>query len=243
MDNQEKDLIQLDIMLLLRRIWEKKVLVVLVTLLFTAASLAYSIFLVTPKYSSTTKVYVVNQKKDDKAITTQDVQLGSLLVKDYKEIILSNKVMEDAAEKSGTGITAKQLAGKVSVDAPKDTRIISITVRDKDPQVASDLANTVKEVSADQIKEVTKIDDVTTLEEAKAATSPSSPNIPKNGILATALGFILAVAGVVLFELLDDRVKRAEDIEEAMGLVLLGVVPDTKIGKRQDKKTWHKLIY
>ena len=232
MDNQEKDLIQLDIMLLLRRIWEKKVLVVLVTLLFTAASLAYSIFLVTPKYSSTTKVYVVNQKKDDKAITTQDVQLGSLLVKDYKEIILSNKVMEDAAEKSGTGITAKQLVGKVSVDAPKDTRIISITVRDKDPQVASDLANTVKEVSADQIKEVTKIDDVTTLEEAKAATSPSSPNIPKNGILATALGFILAVAGVVLFELLDDRVKRAEDIEEAMGLVLLGVVPDTKIGKR-----------
>ena len=233
MDNQEKDLIQLDIMLLLRRIWEKKVLIVLVTLLFTAASLAYSIFVITPQYASTTKVYVVNQTKDEKkAITTQDVQLGSLLVKDYKEIILSNKVMEDAAEKSGTGLTAKELSKKVSVDAPKDTRIISITVQDKDPQVASDLANTVKEISADQIKEVTKIDDVTTLEEAKAATSPSSPNILKNGILATVLGFILAVAGVVLFELLDDRVKRAEDIEEGMGLVLLGVVPDTKTGKR-----------
>ena len=232
MNNQEKDLIQLDIMLLIKSIWEKKILILLVTFLFAAVSLAYSIFLVTPQYSSTTKVYVVNQKKDDKAITTQDVQLGSLLVKDYKEIILSNKVMEDSAEKSGLGLTAKQLAGKVSVDAPKDTRIISITVRDKDPQVASELANTVKEVSADQIKEVTKIDDVTTLEEAKAATSPSSPNIPKNGILATVLGFIIAVAGVVLFELLDDRIKRAEDIEDGMGLVLLGVVPDTKIGKR-----------
>ena len=232
MNNQEKDLIQLDIMLLIRSIWEKKILILLVTVLFTAVSLAYSIFLVTPQYSSTTKVYVVNQKKDDKAITTQDVQLGSLLVKDYKEIILSNKVMEDVADKSGTGLTAKELAKKVSVDAPKDTRIISITVRDKDPQVASELANTVKEVSADQIKEVTKIDDVTTLEEAKAATSPSSPNIPKNGILATVLGFIIAVAGVVLFELLDDRIKRAEDIEDGMGLVLLGVVPDTKIGKR-----------
>ena len=232
MNNQEKDLIQLDIMLLIRSIWEKKILILLVTVLFTAVSLAYSIFLVTPQYSSTTKVYVVNQKKDEKAITTQDVQLGSLLIKDYKEIILSNKVMEDSAEKSGLGITAKQLAGKVSVDAPKDTRIISITVRDKDPQVASQLANTVKEVSADQIKEVTKIDDVTTLEEAKVAMSPSSPNIPKNAILATALGFIIAVAGVVLFELLDDRIKRAEDIEDVMGLVLLGVVPDTETGKR-----------
>ena len=77
MDNQEKDLIQLDIMLLLRRIWEKKVLIVLVTLLFTVASLAVSIFVITPQYSSTTKVYVVNQTKDEKkAITTQDVQLG-----------------------------------------------------------------------------------------------------------------------------------------------------------------------
>ena len=55
---------------------------------------------------------------------------------------------------------------------------------------------------------------------------------PKNAILATALGFIIAVAGVVLFELLDDRIKRAEDIEDGMGLVLLGVVPDTKTGKR-----------
>ena len=233
MDNQEKDLIQLDIMLLLRRIWEKKILIVLVTLLFTAVSLAVSIFVITPQYASTTKVYVVNQTKDEKkAITAQDVQLGSLLVKDYKEIILSNKVMEDSAEKSGTGLTAKELAKKVSVDAPKDTRIISITVQDKDPQVASDLANIVKEISADQIKEVTKIDDVTTLEEAKAATSPSSPNISRNAVLATVLGFILAVAGIVLFELLDDRVKRAEDIEETMGLVLLGVVPDTKTGKR-----------
>ena len=232
MDNQEKDFVQIDIMLLLRRIWSQKLIIVLTTLVFTAGALMYSLFIATPKYNSTTRVYVVNQKKDNQAITTQDVQLGTLLVKDYKEIILSNKVMEDSAEKSGLGITAKQLAGKVSVDAPKDTRIISITVRDKDPQVASQLANTVKEVSADQIKDVTKIDDVTTLEEAKAATSPSSPNIPKNAILATALGFILAVAGVVLFELLDDRIKRAEDIEDGMGLVLLGVVPDTKTGKR-----------
>ena len=55
MNNQEKDLIQLDIMLLIKSIWEKKILILLVTVLFTAVSLAYSIFLVTPQYSSTTR--------------------------------------------------------------------------------------------------------------------------------------------------------------------------------------------
>lgn len=227
MDNQEKDFVQIDIMLLLRRIWSQKLIIVLTTLVFTAGSLMYSLFIATPKYNSTTRVYVVNQKKDNQAITTQDVQLGTLLVKDYKEIILSNSVMSDVVAKNKLQITPGELAKKISVDAPKDTRIISITVTDKDPQKARDLANAVREVSADKIKEVTKIEDVTTLEQAEAALTPSSPNVFKNSVLAALLGFILAVGGVVLIELMDDRIKRPEDIEETMNLVLLGVIPST----------------
>ena len=224
MDNQEKDFVQIDIMLLLRRIWSQKLIIVLTTLVFTAGAL---MFIATPKYNSTTRVYVVNQKKDNQAITTQDVQLGTLLVKDYKEIILSNSVMSDVVSKNKLQITPGELAKKISVDAPKDTRIISITATDKDPQKARDLANAVREVSADKIKEVTKIEDVTTLEQAEAALTPSSPNVFKNSVLAALLGFILAVGGVVLIELMDDRIKRPEDIEEAMDLVLLGVIPST----------------
>ena len=227
MDNQEKDFVQIDIMLLLRRIWSQKLIIVLTTLVFTAGALMYSLFIATPKYNSTTRVYVVNQKKDNQAITTQDVQLGTLLVKDYKEIILTNSVMSDVVAKNKLQITPGELAKKISVDAPKDTRIISITVTDKDPQKARDLANAVREVSADKIKEVTKIEDVTTLEQAEAALTPSSPNVFKNSVLAALLGFILAVGGVVLIELMDDRIKRPEDIEETMNLVLLGVIPST----------------
>ena len=227
MDNQEKDFVQIDIMLLLRRIWSQKLIIVLTTLVFTAGALMYSLFIATPKYNSTTRVYVVNQKKDNQAITTQDVQLGTLLVKDYKEIILSNSVMSDVVAKNKLQITPGELAKKISVDAPKDTRIISITVTDKDPQKARDLANAVREVSADKIKEVTKIEDVTTLEQAEAALTPSSPNVFKNSVLAALLGLILSVGGVVLIELMDDRIKRPEDIEETMDLVLLGVIPST----------------
>ena len=221
MDNQEKDFVQIDIMLLLRRIWSQKLIIVLTTLVFTAGALMYSLFIATPKYNSTTRVYVVNQKKDNQAITTQDVQLGTLLVKDYKEIILSNSVMSDVVAKNKLQITPGELAKKISVDAPKDTRT------DKDPQKARDLANAVREVSADKIKEVTKIEDVTTLEQAEAALTPSSPNVFKNSVLAALLGLILAVGGVVLIELMDDRIKRPEDIEETMNLVLLGVIPST----------------
>lgn len=227
MDNNEKGLLEIDLTILLRKIWDRKAIILLVTLIFTAGALAYSLFVATPKYQSTTRVYVVNQK-DDKAVTAQDIQLGNFLVKDFKEIILSNKVMSDVVSNNNLTISSGELAKKISVDAPKDTRILSITVEDKNPEVASSLANAVRDEAAKQIKQVTKIDDVTTLEEAKAASSPSSPNVVKNAVLATAIGFLLAISGVVLLELLDDRIKRPEDIEETMDLVLLGVVPDTK---------------
>ncbi len=64
MDKLRKDFVQIDIMLLLRRIWESKLIIVLTTLVFTAGALMYSLFIATPKYNSTTRaVYVVNQKK------------------------------------------------------------------------------------------------------------------------------------------------------------------------------------
>lgn len=228
MENTEKDFIQIDIMFLLRKLWFRKILILFTTLVFAAAALAYSMFVAVPKYTSTTKVYVVNQEKSEKAVTTQDIQLGNFLVKDYKEIILSNKVMTDVIEKNNLNLSAGALSGKVTVDSPKDTRVLSITVQDKDPQVASDLANSIREVSAAQIKKVTKINDVTTMEEAEPAVAPSSPNIVKNTGLAGAVGFVFICLIVVLKELLDDKVTRPEDVEEVMDMVLLGVIPDTK---------------
>ena len=73
---------------------------------------------------------------------------------------------------------------------------------------------------------MTRVSDVTTLEEARPALSPSSPNIRRNTILGVGAGAGLVIFVVLLVELLDDRVKRPEDIEEIMHISLLGVIPN-----------------
>ena len=67
--------------------------------------------------------------------------------------------------------------------------------------------------------------DVTTLEEARPALNPSSPNIRRNTILGVAGGAVLIIVLLTLQEILDDRIKRPEDVEEVLELPLLGVVP------------------
>ncbi|MGV2998979.1 YveK family protein [Streptococcus suis] len=224
MNNQESNVMEIDVLYLLKNLWRKKFLILLSALLGVSVTFAYSVFVATPQYDSTTRIYVVNMVADDgKNLTAQELQAGAYLVKDYKEIILSQDVLSTVSEELKL---TSNLASKVSVSIPVDTRIVSITVRDADPNEAARIANGLRTVAAQKIIDVTKVSDVTTLEEARPAHTPSTPNTKRNIALGFLVGAFLAVALVLVKEVLDDRIKRPEDIEEKMGLPLLGIVPD-----------------
>ncbi|HEL2474598.1 TPA: capsular biosynthesis protein CpsC [Streptococcus suis] len=226
MNNQEMNTIEIDILLLLKTIWRKKFLIILTALFGAGIAFVYSSFLVTPQFDSTTRIYVVSQNVEAGAgLTSQELQAGTYLVKDYKEIILSQDVLTQVA----TELNLKEsLKEKISVSIPVDTRIVSISVRDADPDEAARIANSLRTFAAQKIVEVTKVSDVTTLEEAVPAEEPTTPNIKRNILLGLLAGGILATGIILAMEVLDDRVKRPQDIEEVMGLTLLGVVPDSK---------------
>lgn len=226
MNNQEANMIEIDVLSLLRTIWRKKFLILLTAILTTGLAFAYSAFLATPQYDSTTRLYVVTQSSDNGAgITNQDLQAGSFLVKDYKEIILSQDVLKNVTTTLGITDDIKE---KITVNIPVDTRILSITVRDSDPNQAATIANTLRDEAAKKIIEVTKVSDVTTLEAALPAEKPSTPQTKRNLVLGFIVGAFLATALVLVLEVLDDRVKRPQDIEEGLGMTLLGVVPQAE---------------
>lgn len=224
---KEQEKFEIDVFQLVKVLWKRKFLIVLTAIIAGLVAFAYSSFVIKPQYTSTTRIYVVNRNQADKpGLTNQDLQAGTYLVKDYREIILSQDVLEKVVADQSLTIDARTLGKKVSVTVPADTRIVSISVRDGKPEEASRIANALREVAAQKIISVTRVSDVTTLEEARPATSPSSPNIRRNTMMATIAGIGFITVIVLLVELLDDRVKRPEDIEEVMHLSLLGVIPN-----------------
>ncbi|HEM2782024.1 TPA: Wzz/FepE/Etk N-terminal domain-containing protein [Streptococcus suis] len=226
MNNQEVNAIEIDVLFLLKTIWRKKFLILLTAVLTAGLAFVYSSFLVTPQYDSTTRIYVVSQNVEAGAgLTNQELQAGTYLAKDYREIILSQDVLTQVA----TELNLKEsLKEKISVSIPVDTRIVSISVRDADPNEAARIANSLRTFAVQKVVEVTKVSDVTTLEEAVPAEEPTTPNTKRNILLGLLAGGILATGLVLVVEVLDDRVKRPQDIEEVMGLTLLGIVPDSK---------------
>ena len=229
MNNQENQAVEIDVFAMLKTLWKRKFSIVLVALVFAIAAFGYSAFLAKKEYQSTSRIYVVSrQNQENNALTNSDLQAGSYLVKDYREIILSQNVLTQAIEELKLDMTPAELSKKISVSVPTDTRILSITAKDGDPKEAARIANGLRNVAAEKIISVTKVSDVTTLDEAEVPQSPSSPNIRRNVLLGFIAGAGLMVVLMVVVEVLDDRVKRPEDIEELMGLALLGIVPDMK---------------
>ena len=229
MNNQENQAVEIDVFAMLKTLWKRKFSIVLVALVFAIAAFGYSAFLAKKEYQSTSRIYVVSrQNQDNNALTNSDLQAGSYLVKDYREIILSQNVLSQAIEELKLDMTPAELSKKISVSVPTDTRILSITAKDGNPKEAARIANGLRNVAAEKIISVTKVSDVTTLDEEEVPQSPSSPNIRRNVLLGFIAGAGLMVVLMVVVEVLDDRVKRPEDIEELMGLTLLGIVPDIK---------------
>jgi polysaccharide biosynthesis transport protein len=66
---------------------------------------------------------------------------------------------------------------------------------------------------------------VSIIDRAQVPGGPFSPSLRKNLLLALMLGLLAAAAAIALFEIIDDTFKSPEEIEEQLGLAVLGIIP------------------
>lgn len=211
-----------------------------------ALALAVTVFLISPKYTSTTSMYVLNRQTGE-GITNSDLQSSTYLTQDYMELIKSRTVVETVIAELNLDRTYLNLLESMSVSAKSDTRIISISVTDEDPYLARDIANAIREAAAVQIQQVMKTEAVNVVDEANIPTVKSSPSTKKNVLLAGILGVILVAGWFTVLYLMNDKIVTADDIEHYLGLGILGQMPlneeewnQHKHRKTKRKKTKHK---
>lgn len=238
-EKRDADAIEIDLLellgVLLGQIW----LILGVGLMTALIAFAVSRFVVTPTYESTTKIYILN-KDENTTVTYTDVQLGSQLTKDYAELISSRYVLEEVIQSLGLDLEYKGLQGKVSVSTPEGTRVIYITVKDNDPVMAMNIANSVREAASRHIENVMDIDAVNVVETANMPMRKSSPNCMRWTFIGGILGCFLVGAIVLIRFLMDDTIKSSEDVEKYLELTTLALIPiqedGTDKGKRKKRK-------
>lgn len=229
-NNQNQiDEIEIDLrevlLLLLRKLW----LILSVGFLTAIIGFVFSQFVLEPVYESTTQIYILN-KQDSNTVTYSDVQLGTQLTKDYAELIESRYVVETVIEElqlrtDNPELDYEAMIEKITVTTPTDTRILAITVKDTDPMLAMEMANSIREVAAVHIKNVMDIEAVNVVDTANLPTQKASPSVMKWTLLGGCIGVFLVMAIVLIYYLLDDTIKTSDDVEKYLGLSTLALIP------------------
>ena len=222
-DNRD-DVIEIDLVELLGVILHNLWIIIVSGVIVAAVALLVSYFIITPKYESVTKIYVISKTNTD-TMTYSDLQAGSTLTKDYKELVKSRPVLEEVLAETGIDVELKDLEEQITVEVPTDTRIVSITVEDKDPYEARIIADSVRIAASKHIQEVMNTEAVNVVEEASLPIEKSSPSILKNTAIGYAVGLFLAIAIVIINYIMDDTIKTPDDVEKFLGVSVLGSIP------------------
>lgn len=236
---QNNDEIEIDVLELFHVLLDKIWVIILAGAVAALAVVAATILFITPQYQSTTKMYVLS-KQDSNTLTSQDMQTSLSLTKDYAELIKSRTVTEGVITQLNLDMTHEQLLSKMTVDSATDTRILSISVRDADPYVACEIANAIRDVAANHIKNVMDIDAVKVVETANIPENKISPSIKKNGLVGGVAGVAIAIAIILITYLSNDTIKTQEDVERYLGLSTLGTIPMSEADRKNKNKKKHK---
>ena len=224
MENKNDEL-EIDLLGLLLYLKKKLWIIVAVAVLFAIGGFVVSNFFIAPTYTASTRMYVLNRSNETNVVAS-DFQISTYVLNDYKELIIGRNVTKEVIERLNlTGISPNGLAGKISVSSPTNTRVLQINVTDTDPKRAADIANTVREVAAVQIKDIMDVDAVKMVYAAEVPGGPSAPNVSRNTMLATIVGVALSVVVFAVIYLLDDTIRTEEDVEKRLGLTVMGVIP------------------
>ncbi len=174
--------------------------IILVSIVFALVSFLVTKTLIKPVYESSATI-IVNNRKDDSnnAISTDEINSAKNLASVYSIIIKSDAVMEPIIEENGFEITNSELSKKVSVSPVDNTQVIKISVKDTDPELARVYANEIIKVAPEVIVDMVEAGSSKVVSYPKIATSPISPNVKMNVLVAGMLGFMLSLGIVFIY--------------------------------------------
>lgn len=214
------------------KVLQRRWISILVITLATLAVTASITFLLTPRYTASTRLFFGVQGAQSGSDLAQGSTFAENQLTSYAQVATSPLVLQPVIDQLGLQTTPTDLATQVSAFAPSGTVIIQVSVTDPNAEQSARIANAVgtrlSAVASDlspRRQDGSQSVKATVLAPAQVPAQPSSPNILRNLAAGLVLGLLLGVAIAILRRLLDTKIRNESDLEQLTTVPVLGVVP------------------
>ena len=215
----------IDLLEVARAILKHIKLIILLCVVFGASGFFGTKFLIAPKYTASTSIYLTPQVSDSGALDYNSQIANSKLVTNVVNLMTQNNVMSEVAKNVGME-NAASVKKCITVTNESNTEIITVTATTTDPKLSKDIANDTVSTFTKTMQKNLNVRNIEVVDKAKLSYVPSGPNIKKNTMLATLVGGVIGVGYAVLRYLLDNRLRTKEEAEKYLGIPVFCEIPE-----------------
>jgi capsular polysaccharide biosynthesis protein len=207
-----------------RALWRRKLMIVVLTCLLAGAAYVFT-KRETPMYTATSLVRVQQQVTNaDQAFA--ELQTAGRLAQTYVTIAQTSTIARGIAHELAGKVSYGDIAGTVKATQVQDLDMLNISATSPSPEHAALIANAAPLALRDFVRSTgTLHDEVITVQPASVPTSPSSPDLKLNVLIAIVLGLILNCGLALALDAFADRVSSPSEIERLTGIPLLAIIP------------------
>lgn len=225
----------------------KKRFVLLFTILILAMTIASAVsyYFLTPIFQVSTQILINQKQLDQDQFSSQDIDTNLQLINTYNVIIKSPIILSKVIDNLNLKTTPVLLNEQITVNSEQNSQVVTVSAQDPDLQQAVDIANMTAKVFQEEVKTLMNVDNVNILSLAVNTKdiSPVKPNPILNIGIAAIIGLMIGIGIAFLLEYLDTTVKTEQDIEELLGLPVIGLISPIShkhLKKNKDPESLHR---
>ncbi|GGB41494.1 YveK family protein [Fictibacillus barbaricus] len=205
------------------RILKNRAVTILVTTLFvTSIAVIASMYFVKTSYEATE--YIIVGKEQNENSYTENQELIRILASAV-DLIKSPIVLNAVRTELGDQESLKELEEKISVQNNKDSQIIHIVIKESDPERSKRIAYVVGNVSVQKLNDLLNVKNLKIVSKSESDISVKQVGDPLFNIaIGLFAGLFLGIGLGMLKEHLDHSIQDASEVEQLLGLPVLGHV-------------------
>lgn len=206
-------------------VFKKSKLLIFLTILIGGGTAYYlSQYVIEPTYEASTQVLIVpKQEVGSNIVDSTQISSSLSLINTYRVIMRSPAILNEV--KTQVPDAPTDISEILLVESEEESQVINIVVSHSDPVVATDIANVITEVFANEIPDLMNIDNVRVLSVAEVPAFPVSPNMLIYTAIGVVLGFVVGSVLALVRYTFDKRVRDEKEAEQLLSLPVIGNIP------------------
>ena len=225
-----KEYLVIDLAHIIKTIWNRIWVVVIVSILGAAIGFSVASFAITPTYSSSVMLYVNNSSFTvgdlGFSISSSEISAAQSLVKTYSVLLKNRTTLEKVIEATDVSYKWKDLYYMIEASPVDETEIMRVTVTSEDPYEAAKIANGIAKILPQRVSEIVEGSSMEVVDSAVPVTNKVAPNITGYTIVGFILGAVFSLLVFVVIALLDNTVHDEEYILNNYDYPVLAKIPD-----------------